>query len=299
MSIALALLCALTYGSGDFFGGVAARKVPPIAIAWLAHSMVVVPIAVAATFVGPTTPSPHDVVWGAFSGLLGAIGLLLLYFALGRGPMTIVAPTTALIAASLPVAAGTLLGERPSQPQWIGIIGALIAIVVISGGASQTEDSDLSRELAERSKHPRPTIDRTTLLATVGAGLGFGAFFVALDYTSDESGLWPLVAGRIASALVVTILVISNRRIRALALAPNLRSAVPAIAASAALDVTANVFFLFAVRGGLLSIVSVISSLYPASTILLANRILREHISRKQFGGMVLAVGAIGLVAAG
>lgn len=271
--------------------------------------MVVVPIAVAATFVGPTTPSPHDVVWGAFSGLLGAIGLLLLYFALGRGPMTIVAPTTALIAASLPVAAGTLLGERPSQPQWIGIIGALIAIVVISGGASQTEDSDLSRELAERSKHPRPTIDRTsfdrptidrtTLLATVGAGLGFGAFFVALDYTSDESGLWPLVAGRIASALVVTILVISNRRIRALALAPNLRSAVPAIAASAALDVTANVFFLFAVRGGLLSIVSVISSLYPASTILLANRILREHISRKQFGGMVLAVGAIGLVAAG
>lgn len=242
--------------------------------------------------IGHTELSIHDVVWGAFSGLLGAVGLLLLYFALGRGPMTIVAPTTALIAASFPIAAGTMLGERPSKLQWIGIVGALIAIVIISSGPGESVNAD-------ETQTAHQSIDRTTLLAAIGAGLGFGAFFIALDYTPEESGLWPLVSGRIASALVVTLLIVSSRKIRGLVLIPNLRSAFPAIAASAAFDVTANVFFLFAVRGGLLSVVSVISSLYPASTIVLANRILREHISSKQFGGMLLAVGAVGLVAAG
>ncbi len=292
MSIALALLCALTYGSGDFFGGVAARRVHPIAIAWLAHSMVIVPLAIGAILVPHNELSVRDFAWGAFAGLLGAVGLLLLYFALGRGPMTIVAPTTALIAASFPVAAGTILGERPSKLQWLGIVGALIAIVIVSSGSSEPTQAEGIRARPQ-------SIDRTTLLAAIGAGLGFGAFFIALDYTREDSGLWPLVSGRIASALVVTLLVVSSRKVRALALSPNLRSAFPSIAASAALDVTANVFFLFAVRGGLLSVVSVISSLYPASTIVLANRILREHISSKQFGGMLLAVGAVGLVAAG
>jgi drug/metabolite transporter (DMT)-like permease len=296
MAVFLALLCSLTYGAGDFFGGSAARKVHPFAVGWISHSLVVGPIAFAAILVGATSVAPHDLVWGAIGGLLGAVGLLALYAGLARGPMTIVAPTTALVAASLPVFVGAgIEGERPSAKQWAGIVLALIAILVISRpvgpvGPVLSDDDDMTGHAG---------FDPTTFGLAVVAGAGFGMFFVALHQTSGTAGLWPLVAGRAASSVLFSLFVFAVPPIRRRVLTGNLRPSLGLIAAAASLDLVANVFYLLANRRGALSVVAVLSSLYPASTILLANRLLNERIDRVQAAGIGLAAVAVGLVALG
>ena len=298
MAIFLALVCAVTYGAGDFFGGSAARRVHPFAVGWLSHSLVVFPVAGAAVLVGAGSVAQRDLLWGAIGGILGAAALLALYAGLARGPMTIVAPTTALVAASLPVVVGSVLqDEYHSDGQWAGIALALIAIVAVS---LRPDDGEPAPDDGE----PAPdaggiSLDPTTLGLAVLAGAGFGIFFIALDRTSADAGLWPLVSGRLISAGLFTALVLTVKPFRQRVITHELRPNLPIIAAAATLDVAANVFYLLANRRGDLSTVAVLSSLYPASTIVLANRVLGERIGRVQAFGMVLAVIAVALVAAG
>lgn len=290
MAILLALLCSITYGAGDFFGGTAARRVHPFAVGWSAHSIVLVPIALAAALVGASHVARKDVGWGALGGLLGAAALLALYAGLARGPMSIVAPTTALMAASVPVVVGSVFQhERPSMWQWIGIGLALVAIGVIS--ISPGGDTDQAST--------NPGFNTTTFGLALIAGIGFGMFFVALDQTSSSAGLWPLVAGRAASTVVFSVLVLTVTPLRRLVVTSAIRINIATIMASAFLDLIANVFYLFATRRGALSIVAVLSSLYPASTIVLANRIHREVLTRFQLAGLGIAGIAVAFVAAG
>jgi drug/metabolite transporter (DMT)-like permease len=295
MAIFLALLCSVTYGAGDFFGGSAARRVHPFAVGWASHTMVVVPIAVVAALVGSERVTGRDLGWGAIGGLLGEGALLALYAGLARGPMTIVAPTTALIAAAVPVVVGSIFkGERPSIGQWVGIALAMVAIVVISlspGSVAELHDPepDLNTPPSADSTRvvPAEGFNTLTLGFSIIAGFGFGMFFVAL------------VSGRVASSLLLTLLVVTLPPFRRRVFTRNLWPTMTLITAAATFDLTANVFYLFAVRRGDLSIVAVLSSLYPASTVILANRFLKERLASRQVAGMGLAVAAVVLVAVG
>lgn len=276
MAVLLALCSATTYGVGDFLGGMAAKRVAATAVLLWSH-VVGLGLLLATATVVTGTATTRDVALGALGGLGGAVGVGLLYQALSIGPMSAVAPATALLAAGVPVVAGYVQGERPGAAALVGMVGALAAIVLVS---------------AEGGGSMRPADMRAVVLA-LGAGLGFGLFFVALSYTGDDSGLWPLVGARAASVTVVG----------ALALFGRVDVAVPAgsprllTAGAGALDAAANVLYLLAIREGLLSVVSVLSSLYPASTVVLAWVILRERFAPLQRVGLLLAVPAAALMA--
>lgn len=276
MAVLLALCSAATYGVGDFFGGLAARRASAAAVVLWSHLVGLVLLLLGALVVSGAADG-HDLAAGAVGGLAGAVGVGLLYRALAIGTMSIVAPTTALLAASVPVLAGIADGERPAPTVVVGMVAALVAIVLVS---------------AEGGGRLRPADARAAVLA-LGAGLGFGLFFVALSTTSDDSGLWPLVTARAASVSVLT----------ALALGRRISHQVPGgtvrlhTAVAGALDGLANLLYLLAIREGLLSVVSVLSALYPVTTVLLARFVLRERLQPVQQLGMAIALPAAALIA--
>jgi len=276
MAVLLALCSATTYGVGDFLGGMAAKRASAAAVLLWSHLAGLCLLLGTTVFVAGHA-SPHDLVLGAVGGLGGAIGVGLLYTALSIGPMSAVAPVTALLAAAVPVVAGFAQGERPAAIAIFGMVAALAAIVLVS---------------AEGGGSMRPSDLRGVTLA-LGAGLGFGLFFVALSYTDDGSGMWPLVAARAASVTVVGGLALLGR-IQATVPKGNTRWLT---AGAGALDAGANLLYLLAIREGLLSVVSVLSSLYPASTVVLAWIILRERFAPMQRVGLLLAVPAAILMA--
>lgn len=276
MAVLLALCSAATYGVGDFFGGMAAKRAAATAVLWWSHVVGIVLLFAAAVALGGDA-SGGDLALGALGGLAGAAGVGLLYQALAIGPMSAVAPVTALLAAAVPVAAGFAKGERPGAAVLVGMLAALVAIVLVS---------------AEGGGSYRPSDPRGVLLA-LGAGLGFGLFFVALSYTDDGSGLWPLVGARAASVATVGTLALT-RRIDALVPPGRTRRLT---AGAGALDAAANVLYLLAIREGLLSVVSVLSSLYPVSTVVLARIVLRERYAPLQRVGMLVALPAAILMA--
>lgn len=271
MAVLLALCSAATWGIGDFFGGLAAKRAPAAAILLWSH-LAGLGLALGAAVVVSGELTAHDFTIGALSGLVGAVGVGLLYKALAIGPMSAVAPVTALLAATVPVVVGLAQGERPGAAAIVGMVLGVAAIVLVS---------------AEGGGSLRPSDLRGVALA-LGAGLGFGVFFVALSYTGDDSGVWPLVGARTASVTTLG----------ALALLGTFAARVPpgrtrALAAGAgSLDAVANVFYIFAIREGLLSVVSVLASLYPASTVVLAWIVLRERFAPLQRVGLLLAIPA-------
>jgi drug/metabolite transporter (DMT)-like permease len=276
VAVVFALLSAATYGVGDFCGGMAARRVPATTVLLWSHLLGLALLgAVALVVDGSATDG--DLLIGGVGGLCGAAGVGFLYKGLSIGPMSVVAPITALLSASVPVVVGLFEGERPSPAAAIGMAGALFAIVLVS---------------AEGGGSFRPSDLRGVGFA-LAAGLGFGLFFVALAHTGDDSGLWPLVAARTASVTTVGSLALLGRVSRA-APAPGARAFT---AAAGSLDAAANVFYLLASREGLLSVVSVLTALYPVSTVVLARVVLKERFGTTQRIGMALAVPAAVLMA--
>ncbi len=271
MAILLALSSALTYGIGDFCGGLATRRATAAAVLLWSHVVGLALLTVGALLVTGTADG-GDLGFGVLGGLAGAAGVGLLYQALSIGPMSVVAPVTALLAAAVPVAAGFLQGERPGGLALLGMAGALLAIVLVS---------------AEGGGSLRPK-DLRGITFALGAGLGFGLFFVALSSTSDESGLWPLVAARCTSVSLLTVLGLLGVVSARIPAGPGR----PLAATAGALDGVANIFYLLAIREGLLSVVSVLTALYPVSTVILARLVLGERFVAMQRVGMALAIPA-------
>jgi drug/metabolite transporter (DMT)-like permease len=231
--------------------------------------------------VDPHLPPAGDLAWGAFGGLCGLAGLILFYEALATGVMSVVAPITAVVSGAVPVAVGVALGERPGIMALVGIAVAIPAMVLLGS-------SDDGPALAHH-----PGAARRAFLLAVGAGAGFGFFFVALSRAGGDGGLWPVVAARTAS--VTTLLVITTLT-RAWQTVPG---AVTPLAAAAGIgDTTANALYLLASQRGLLAEVAVLASLYPASTILLARLVLHERLGRRQWLGVGLAAVAVVAIAA-
>ena len=277
MAVLLALASAVVYGVADYCGGRATRQASAFAVTAFGQSVSLVLLLVLLPVLGDPAPPLADWGWGAGAGIAGAIGLLAFYYALSQGSMSVVAPTTAVVSVSIPVAVGLALGERPGTTALIGIGVAILAIILVSGALQGSA---------------APTSARITAFAVLG-GLGFGLIFVFFDRTSDTSGLWPLVAARLASVPLVVTAAYAFRQPLGVGLVWRVALA------SGALDMTANVLYLLATREGLLTIVAVVAALYPVSTVTLAFALDGERVNRSQAVGMALALAALAMVSLG
>jgi len=246
----------------------------------LALLLVVAPIA-------GGSPDGADLAWGAASGVVGMIGLVLFYWALGAGRMTVVAPVSAVTSALVPLVFGLLAGERPASLALAGALLALPAIVLIAREPGDRPGDD------ELDRPPRETPRIQVLVAAAAAGAAFGTFFVMISRSGHDSGLFPLAAARGASVLLVASALLVRRPGRADPVGA--RTAVLA----GAFDISANALFLLASREGLLTLVGVIGSMYPASTVVLARVVLRERLAAHQLIGLGLAALSLVAVAAG
>ncbi|MBX3314434.1 MAG: EamA family transporter [Actinobacteria bacterium] len=279
MAIVLALGAAAFYGSSDFMGAVATRRSAALAVAFLAQVAGLAVLVAVLPLLGPASVRTTDLLAGALAGVFGGVGVVLVYQVLSRGPMSVVAPTTALAASAVPILAGLLAGERPGPSAAVGIVIAFVAVTLIS------------REQEEEPAPLRASLGR--VLPAVGAGSVLGLFFVCLHLSGDDAGLWPLLAARVTSVPVLAALLVARRTT-----VPRSRSLVAPVLVSGVLDMTANVLFLMASRQGMLAVVATLTGLYPAATIVLARTRLGERMQPVQFAGLGAAVVAAAMVAA-
>lgn len=280
IALVLSLLAALSWGVSDFVGGLAARRATALATVLIAFPLGAIGFALLAPLAGGSVSAAT--LWLSIAcGVLSAFGVLWFYAALAAGPMSVVSPLTALLVAGLPLLAGLLLGERPGPVALAGAGIAVVAVVLVSW-----EDRTAQVEGAR--------LTARALWLTVGAGAAYAGYFVVLDRVPADSGLWPLVVSRAVGSVLVVVAYLAGRRL-------HLLTGVPARLAIAAgvLDVVANVAFLYALRAGLLTLVSVLTALYPAATVLLARLVLGERTSLVQRLGLGLAVVAVALIATG
>ena len=277
MVVVLALGSAVAYGLSDFVGGMLSRRTSAWAVAVSAQAAATVILALLALVTGGE-PGPDDWLWGSLSGVGGGVGAAFLYRGLATGSMSVVAPISAVGAALVPVVVGVVTGERPTVVTWAGVACALPAIWLVS----------------QADEHQDPANPGAGLVDAVLAGLGFGLLFSALGQVSDEAGFGPLSLSYAVSVLATVVLAVALRA----AWLPRDRAA--AVAAGAGvLGSAATALFLLATQTGLLAVASVLSSLYPATTVLLAALVLHERIGRGQGLGLALAALAVALVAAG
>ena len=211
---------------------------------------------------------------GTAAGVGGAFGIVFLYYGLGKGPVGVVAPISSVLAALFPFAVGIAFGERPTTQALLGSALAVLAIVMIT---AEKADSRAATKV---------------LLAAVGAGVGFGLFFIFMSFTTDESGLWPLVGSKGMNTLLVAVAIVFGRN-----RLPK-PTAIPTALWAGVLDMIANIAVLLALRIGLLSVVAVLSSLYPISTMILARLVFKERFRKVQLAGILLALVATALIAA-
>lgn len=282
--VLLAISSAVVYGAGDFCGGAASRRSSTLAVLLVslpAGLALLLPLAFA--FGGAVSWSV--LLWGFAAGLAGGIGLVVFYNALAAGPMSVVAPISGLIAAVVPVVTGVIRGERLSALAISGMALCLVAIAFVSMEAPST---------ASPSGTARHVLFSGPMQAVI-AGLGFGIFFVLLRQAGDHGALWPVAASKIAGlAVTVAIALIGGRSLPFPKDLTTIRVAVVA----GILDVGANCLYLLAAQAGKLSIAGLLSSLYPASTVLLARVVYRERLRGVQRLGLVLAVAGVALVTA-
>jgi uncharacterized membrane protein len=281
VAVTLALLAALAYGAADFYGGLATRLLPPGAVVLRSNVIGLPGMVVCAALVHGRWTS-HDALLGAVAGVTATTGLLLLYRALARGTMSLVAPITAVLAAVVPMAVGLATGERPAMTAVAGLPVALVAMVLL-----------VSRPQSDAGGG----MPVTELLAALGAGVAFGFFFVAIDATSHGAGLWPVVTSNVTSISLLMLTAAKTGAVRAHATGGETTAWI--VAACGVFGAAGHVFFLLATRQGLLTLVAVIASLYPASTLLLARIVLHERIAGRQRLGAVLAGVAVILISVG
>jgi len=276
MAVLLSLLAALSYGLSDFLGGMASKRASAWSVALVA-ALTGGSLMVVVSLVLGGDPGPADFWWGAAAGLGNGFGTAFLYRGLSSGRMGVVAPVSGVGAAVIPVVVAVLLGERPELLVWVGIALAFPAIWLVARDPAGLVVAS-----------PGGVVDGAL------AGAGFGFLFVALAQVDEAAGLLPLAVNQAVGALVIVLV--------AAALGQSwrpTRATAPGAPIAGSLGALATVCFLLATREGYLSIASVVTSLYPAVTVVLAAGLLREHVHRAQAAGLLLCAVAVTLVAAG
>jgi drug/metabolite transporter (DMT)-like permease len=283
MVVALSLAVAVFYGAADFCGGLATRRASALAVVVWSQAAGLLVLLAALPFV-PGVLRPSDLVVSAVCGVCGTLAVGLLYRGLAIGVMGVVSPITAVLCAALPVAWGIGRGERPAALALVGIAFALVAVVLVSA-ATPAPAEPTGEPAARRGSRGRipPGIPEA-----LGAGVAFGIFFIALAQVHRDAGLYPLLGTRVISMLLLLGAAFALRRPLRVA-----RPGLPTIALCGALDMGANVLYIFAAHAGALSIVAVLSSLYPAATVALAGLVLRERLVRTQWAGVGVAFAGV------
>ncbi|MCB0895170.1 MAG: EamA family transporter [Nocardioides sp.] len=277
MTVLLSLLAAASYGLGDFNGGLFSRRGGAWAVSLVAQLGGTTMVLVVVAFTGGS-PTAADLGWAVAGGVANGFGTAFLYRGLASGRMGVVAPVSGVGAVVVPVLVGTLAGERPGGLVWLGVLLALPAIWLVS-----------------REPVTGPTVGvGSGLLDGVLAGLGFGTLFAALAQIPGSAGWFPLALNQ----LVAGFAIIGIATVLRASWVPTNRYALGGLL-SGALGALATGLFQVATRHGYLAVAAVITSLYPAVTVLLAATVLREHVHRAQAVGLALCAGCIVLVAAG
>ncbi len=272
LAAAFALSAAAAWGSGDFANGLAARRVGAFRAVLVSYTVGLFALAIVALARGERLPPPADLLWGAAAGLSAVVGLGFLMRGFSEGRMGIVAPVSAVLGTSIPVIVAALTEGMPRALQLVGFGVALAGLWLLS--------------------RPQPLGGRPGGLGVaLLAGVGFGAFFVALDQVGAGAVFWPLVAGRLAALVVMVPLALVRHR-------PILPPGAPLglLVLAGVLDAAGTLFFLLASQTGRLDVTAVLASLYPAVTALLAWLIAGEHMTRLQVVGAAAAIVAIVLI---
>lgn len=281
--VVIGLVCAVVYGAGDYFGGFASRRIAPVRVVALAGLVGISLLAVASVFVGGVF-SGEAVLWGMLSGVAGSMAILTLYWALAIGPMSILSPLTAVISAIVPLGWGVVLGERLSPVGYVALGIALVAVVLVG--------------FVPEKGAVRPSVKGVVLAST--SGLLIGVLLILLHAAPADSGLLPLVFNRVSYLLILwTIVLVLWLRARrgGTPFGPPARVALWPIVGAGLADAAANTLLIVGFRLGELSVIAVLSALYPAGTIALAAIFLKERIAPVQWVGLALALVAAAMLA--
>ncbi|MBE0683318.1 MAG: DMT family transporter [Anaerolineales bacterium] len=277
LPILYGLASALSWGAGDFTGGLAARKVGAYRSVFYAEVIGIILLILALNATREPILTSRSAVFAMLAGVLGTIGLMLLYHAMSVGMMSIAAPVSALLAAMLPVVFGMFTEGLPDYLTLIGFGFALFAVWMISQGAGGVTDI-----LSHLSDLKLPLL----------AGIGFGCYFVLIHEATKSGGtVWPMIFSRSGGiALISTYLLITRSSWKIDT------SALPIISVNGVLDLGGNFFFILAGQAGRLDVSSVLSSLFPGATVVLAWIFLKERLNRNQWIGIASALIAIVLM---
>jgi drug/metabolite transporter (DMT)-like permease len=275
MAIFLALMAAICYGSADFAGGIASRRTAAVAVVVVSQIAGIAVLAVVWGF-APGHFYRDDLLYGIGGGIAGGIAITALYAALTIGRMGVVSPITAVVGASVPVAVGFALGQRPGPITLAGIALAFVAVALVSANAETR----------------RISLSEPGLGLALASGAGIGLLYVFLSRGHADGGLALLATTRATSLVVLVVYALLRRE----SLRPT-AGGLPTILLAGALDMGANVLYVIATRHGSLPIVAVLTSLYPASTVALARIVLRERLQTLQWIGVACAASGVALIA--
>jgi drug/metabolite transporter (DMT)-like permease len=292
LAVVLALTAAISYGGSDFAAGLASRSAPVIQITLLASVIGGVIVAAALPFAASPGPNAAALAWGFVAGLGGTLGAFALYLGFRNAAFSVTAPLSAVASAGFSVLAGLLYGERPTTLALTGIVLALPAIVGVSasaGGAEAAEGASAGAPVGAPAGRQAAGV-----VYGLVAGAFFALLFIGLDRAGSGSGMWPVAAaaaGEVAAALVAAVavhsFVLCGGRARLLAVTAGVAGA------------AGTILFFYASHQGFLAVTAVLTSLYPAVTIVLARTVLGERLTALRLAGLGLAGVCVSLIAVG
>jgi drug/metabolite transporter (DMT)-like permease len=275
--VVLGLAAALAWGTADFGGGLASRRAPLLGVTLGVQGLGVGLALAIWAWRGEPVPDPASIAWGAVAGVTAAAGIVGLYGALAAGPMSIVAPLVGVLGASVPVAVGVALEGAPSGLVLAGIGLAFVAVVMVGGAASGGAAGN-----------------RRGLALGIIGGLGIGSYSVAVSFVADGLVFGPLVVMRLVATIVFVVAIVFGRRDWRLP-----RPTWPLVVFVAVIDLLGNGAFVAATQVGALAVATILGSLYPVTTVVLAAVVLRERITPRHAVGIATAGIAIVCIAAG
>lgn len=275
LALAYGLASALSWGTGDFSGGLASKSRSVFTVLLYSQMISGAMLVLAAIVMAEQTPSVFQLFMGGLAGICGTAGLAALYMGLATGRMGIVAPVSAVVSAILPIAVSAFTEGLPDTAKVIGFVAALAAVCFLSYQKDQGR------------------FDLKSLTLPVVAGLCFGLFFVIIGRLSSHAVLWPLASARITSVLLLIVFLSSRGRLEPLG-----GSGLGLILLTGLFETGGNVFYALASSLGRLDISAVLASLYPAATVLLAGIVLKEKLSGRHWAGVASALAALVLIAA-
>ena len=319
LAIVLALASAIGYGGSDFAAGLASRSAGVIQVTLLASAVSVIVAAAALPFAAGHPPSTAALAWGAVAGLGGTAGALALYLGFRHAAFSVAGPISAVGAAGFSVLAGLLLGERPTALALTGIVLALPAIVAVSASAASASfksDEQAADDPATPASPTDPASAANPASATspasaaspasaprrpaigVAAGLVAGAcfalLFIGLNRAGSGSGLWPVAATTVAELAVALAVAAATSNLRLPSVRPRLLAVTTGVTGT-----SGTILFFFASHEGFLAVTAVLTSLYPAVTIVLARTLLGERLTALRLAGLTLAAACVALIAVG